>query len=41
MLDIANNGSDIMIFKSEEKLGILDLRSLALTKSNRIYCSKI
>ena len=31
-LDIANNGSDTIIFKSEEMLGILDLRSLGYDK---------
>ena len=28
MLDIANNGADTIIFKPEEMLGIVDLRSL-------------
>ena len=28
-LDIANNGPDTIIFKSEEMLGILDLRSFS------------
>ena len=32
MLDIANNGLDTIIFKLEEMLGILDLRSLAYYK---------
>ena len=32
MLDIVNNGSDTIIFKPEEMLGILDLRSLGYYK---------
>ena len=32
MLDIVNNGSDTIIFKLEEMLGILDLRSLGYYK---------
>ena len=32
MLDIANNGTDTIIFKPEEMLGILDLRSLGYYK---------
>ena len=32
MLDIANNGFDIIIFKPEEMLGILDLRSVGYYK---------
>ena len=32
MLDIANNGLDTIIFKPEEMLGILDLRSLGYYK---------
>ena len=32
MLDIANNGPDNIIFKPEEMLGILDLRSLGYYK---------
>ena len=32
MLDIVNNGPDIIIFKSEEMLGIIDLRSLGYYK---------
>ena len=32
MLDIANNGSDNIIFKPEGVLGILDLRSLGCYK---------
>ena len=32
MLDIANNGSDTIIFEPEEMLGILDLRSLGYYK---------
>ena len=28
ILDIVNNGTDTMIFKAEEMLGIVDLRSL-------------
>ena len=32
MLDIVNNGSDTIIFKTEEVLGILDLRSLGYYK---------
>ena len=31
-LDIANKGSDTIIFKPEEMLGILDLRSLGYDK---------
>ena len=31
-LDIANNGPDTIIFKPEEMLGILDLRSLGYYK---------
>ena len=31
-LDILNNGTDTIIFKSEEMLGILDLRSLGYYK---------
>ena len=31
-LDIANNGRDTIIFKPEEMLGILDLRSLGYYK---------
>ena len=40
-LDIANNGPDTTIFKPEEMLGILDLRSLGYYKSSRLYCNKI
>ena len=32
MLDIVNNGPDTIIFKSEEMLGIVDLRSLGYYK---------
>ena len=32
MLDITNNGSDVIILKPEEMLGILDLRSLGYYK---------
>ena len=32
MLDIANNGLDTIIFKQEEIIGILDLRSLSYYK---------
>ena len=32
MQDITNNGLDIIIFKPEEVLGILDLRSLGYYK---------
>ena len=32
MLDIANNGPDTIMFKPEEMLGILDLRSLGYYK---------
>ena len=32
MLDIANNGPDTIIFKPEEMLGLLDLRSLVYYK---------
>ena len=32
MLDIVNNGPDTIIFKPEEMLGILDLRSLGYYK---------
>ena len=32
MLDIVNNGPETIIFKPEEKLGILDLRSLGYYK---------
>ena len=32
MLDITNNGLDTIIFKPEEMLGILDLRSLGYYK---------
>ena len=32
MLHIVNNGPDTIIFKSEEMLGILDLRSLGYKK---------
>ena len=32
MLDIVNNGTDTIIFKLEEMLGILDLRSLGYYK---------
>ena len=32
MLDIGNNGTDTIIFKSEEMLGILNLRSLGYYK---------
>ena len=32
MLDIVNNGTDTIIFKPEEMLGILDLRSLGYHK---------
>ena len=32
MLDIVNNGPDTIIFKLEEMLGILDLRSLGYYK---------
>ena len=32
MLDIVNNGTDTIIFKSEEMLGIVDLRSLGYYK---------
>ena len=32
MLDIVNNGPDTIIFKPEEILGILDLRSLGYYK---------
>ena len=39
-LDIANNGQDIIILKSEEVLGILDLRSLGYYKIKHAYCSK-
>ena len=31
-LDIVNNGTDTIIFKSEEMLGIVDLRSLGYYK---------
>ena len=32
MLDIVNNGTDTIIFKPEQILGILDLRSLGYCK---------
>ena len=32
MLDIVNNGPDTIIFKPEEMIGILDLRSLGYYK---------
>ena len=32
ILDIANNGTETMIFKPEEMLGIVDLRSLGYYK---------
>ena len=35
MLDIVNNGIDTIIFKPEEMLGIVDLRSLGYTKLHR------
>ena len=34
-LDIVNNGPDIIIFKAEDMLGILDLRSLGYYKINQ------
>ena len=41
-LDITNNGQDTIIFKPEETLGILDLRSLGYYKVIQgIYCNKI
>ena len=33
MLDIDNNGPDTIILKPEEKIGILDLRSLSYYKN--------
>ena len=41
-LDIVNNGTDTIIFKPEETLGILDLRSLGcLIQLSRVLYSKI
>ena len=39
-LDIVNNGTDTIILKPEEMLGIVDLRSLGITKLSRIHCNK-
>ena len=39
--DVVNNGPDTIIFKLEEMLGILDLRSLGYYKIKQVYCSKI
>ena len=41
VLDIINKGKDTMIFKPEEMLGVIDLRSLDTIKSNKEYCNKI
>ena len=40
ILDIVNNGTKTMIFKPEEMLGIVDLRSLGYYKIKQAYCSK-
>ena len=40
ILDTVNKGMDTLIFKPEEMLGIVDLRSLGTTKLSRAYCNK-
>ena len=40
ILHIANTGTDTMIFKPEEMLGIVDLRSLGYYKLNKAYYNK-
>ena len=40
ILDIVNKGKDTMIFKPEEMIGIIDLRSLGTIRLSREYCSK-
>ena len=40
-LDIVNNGTDTIIFKPEEMLGIVDLRSLGYQKLSRVYYNAI
>ena len=40
-LDITNNSQDTIIFKLEETLGILDLRSLVIKRSNSAYCNSM
>ena len=40
-LDIVNNGTDTIIFKPEEMLGKLGLRSLGYYKLSRAYYNRI
>ena len=41
ILDIVNNGTETIIFKLEEMLGIVDLRSLGTTKLSKAHGNKI
>ena len=40
ILDIVNNGTETIIFKPEEMLGIVDLRCWINAKSSMAYCNK-